>query len=216
MGRARAPQKCCWVMMSELMTIAEYRQRYESEPPPMEPCPCCGGHLQHQGRFPRRLASEDGTTVEPLWLYRGLCPNPACPVVTVTHYPWFVTPYEVVPTTQREAAIRAWADGRGLAVLSRETGYDAKTLARWTAGVLGRAGEVTTGVLGVWQRLDAAAPADVGDEPAPRVRLRAMFRVCDAVAALLAAVEGWRVHLPRLCLSRMFRPPGPSPLPVWT
>jgi hypothetical protein len=216
LGKERAPQKCCWVLMSELMTEAEYRQRYENEAPPMEPCPCCGGHLQHQGRFPRRLASEDGTTVEPLWLYRGLCPNPACPVVTVTHYPWFVTPYEVVPTTQREAAVRAWADGRGFPALGQETGYDAKTLARWTAGVLARASEVTTGLLAVWQRLDPAAPAGVADEPAPRGRLRAMFRVCDAVATLLSTVEGWRVQLPCLSLPRLFRPPGPSPLPVWT
>jgi hypothetical protein len=105
-------------MMSERMIIAEYPQRYEGEPPPMEPCPCCGGRWQRQGRFPRRLASEDGTTVEPLWLYRGLCPNPACPVVTMTHDPWFVMPYEVVPTTQREAAVRAWADRWGWRALS--------------------------------------------------------------------------------------------------
>ena len=217
LGAVRAPQKCCWVALSEPMTEAEYWRRYEDEPPPLEPCPCCGGSLQHHGRFPPLLASEDGTTVEPLWLYRGLCPNPACPIVTVTHYPCFVTPYKLVPVGRREAAVRAWAEqGESWAALSRASGYEAKTLMRWTAEVLGRAAEVTTGLLGVWHHLDPQAPADVGDEPGPRARLRAMFRVCDPVAAWLSAVEVWRAHPPRLSVARLFRPPGPSLLPVWT
>lgn len=215
-----APQKFSWVQMSELLTEEEYRAKYTDQPPPLEPCPGCGGRLNHHSSYQRGLGEEGIALVNPLPIYRGLCTNDDCPVVTVTHFPCFVTPYEVAPTALREKVVRAHVAGRSWAALEDESRYSAATLRRWTAEVKERAAEVTVGLLAVRQRLLAQAPAGIPAGPDGCVTitadpLRTMFRVIDAVAGLLAGRHRWREGMPGLALPRALSPPGASPLPVW-
>lgn len=50
-------------------------------------------------------ATDEGS--EKIYLYRGLCRTPQCPVVTVTRYPSFITPYQLGLTEMREGVVRA-------------------------------------------------------------------------------------------------------------
>ncbi len=135
-GGVPAAQKLSWLAMSEPLTEAEYRERYTDRPPPLEPCPGCGGQLKHHGRYWRGLGESQSARVNPLPIYRGVCKDKTCPVVTVTHYPCFVVPYKIVPAARREAAVRGRAeDGRSWAKLSEEVGYSPATVRRWVAEV---------------------------------------------------------------------------------
>jgi DNA-binding CsgD family transcriptional regulator len=209
----RAPQKCCWVQYGEPMEEDEYVRRQYAGQLVLQPCPGCGGQLVAWGQFARQVVSAGGRTVHALALLRGRCRNPDCPVCTGTHYPSFLTPYPAVPTAQREEVVRQRAEGQSSSELAAGTGYDRRTVVRWVRGVLARARGVTQGMLAIWQRLDVQAP-----EPVPGVagELRAMFWLCDAVAALLRGREGWVTDPPRLAVPRVFRPPAPTTLPVWT
>jgi hypothetical protein len=73
---------------------------------------------------------------------------------------------------------------------------------------------VLIGLGAVWQRLDAGAPALPGRTGTPVEKLDAMFIVCDAVRKQFAQAKGWEV--PALAIPRLFRPPAPTLLPVWT
>lgn len=210
----RAPQKCCWAQFAESMDEAEYRRRVEAGTLVLEPCPCCGGRLQEHGQSWRLLADAEGVLLNELPLLRGLCANPDCPVCTVTHYPCFVTPYRAAPTGLREVAVRGRAEGRSWSELAGDSGYAVATVRRWVREVTARAAEVVTGLLAIWQRLDPlGAPAGV---VATEVMLRAMFRMCDGVAALLQRQEQGQREVPRLSVPRRFRPAPPTTLPVWT
>jgi hypothetical protein len=213
----RARQKCCWVVLREPMTVAEYRERFEAGTIPLEACPCCAGRLVSWGSFGRTLAEGEPLALQGLRLLRGLCPKVDCPVCTVTHYPCFLTPYHVVPTAQRESAVRAHVEeGLSWSAARERLPWVVGTVQRWERGLAVRAGEVTTGMLGVWQRLDQQAPAELRPGQTRRDLLRAMFRVCDAVRDLLRRHEGWAAPVPGLAVPRMFRPPAPTTLPVWT
>lgn len=216
---APAAQKCCWVQLHEPLTLEQYRERFATETIPLEPCPCCGGHLEAWGSCPRTLAEAEPPAWRNLRLLRGRCANVDCPACTVTHYPCFVTPYSTVPTAEREAAVRAHGEqGLSWSEVGKQQPWVLASVQRWGRQLKERAAEVTTGLLAVWQRLDHAAPAELRAEPpqAERSALRAMFRVCDAVAALLRDREGWTAPVPALAVPRMFRPPAPTTLPVWT
>jgi hypothetical protein len=216
-GGVRGKQKLCWVALSEPMTPEQYRERFVGKTIPLEACPCCGGRLERWGSCPRTLAAGEPPALEGLRLLRGRCPDPACPVCTVTHYPCFVTPYHVVPTAQREAAVRAHVEqGWSWSAVGKRLPWVVASVQRWERGLATRAGEVTTGLLAVWQRLDHQAPGELGRSVTRRDLLRAMFRVCDAVWALLRRHEGWATPVPALAVPRMFRPGAPTTLPVWT
>lgn len=215
-GGERAQQKCCWVPLSQPMTPTEYRERLEAKTIPLEPCPCCGGRLVPWGSCPRKLAEGEPPVLEDLRLLRGLCPNPACPVCTVTHYPCFVTPYHTVPTAAREAAVRAhMEEDRSWSEVGQCLPWAPASVRRWERGLAARAAEVITGLLAVWQRLDQRAPGEVRGGEERGGLLGAMFRVCEAVRDLVQREEGWTAPVPGLAVPRMFRPPGPTPLPVW-
>lgn len=219
-GGEPAPQKLSWVTLREELTEAEYRERYTDRAPPLEPCPGCGGKLHGHGRYGRGFGEEGGVRVNPLPLYRGLCPQPACPVVTVTHYPCFVTPYEIAPTSQREAVVRERAERRrSWASLSAQAGYAPQTVRRWVRRVQARAAEILVGLSAALLWLDPGAALE-RTEGATRGGARgdllpAMFRVADTVVEVLTEAGAWREGTPRLGLPRLLRPPGPSPLPVW-
>jgi hypothetical protein len=219
----RAAQKLSWVALSKPMTVAEYRERLDAEAIPLEPCPGCVEALVRWGVVPRHLAEGEPPLLAGLSLLRGRCMNPDCPVCTVTHYPCFVTPYQVVPTGEREAVVRAYAAEaeRGAEVrheggLPGDAAWAPVTVRRWVRRVLDRAAEVSVGLHGVWLGLDDAAPSEVKSDDTRRGRLRLMFKVCDAVADLLRRAEGWTAALPAMALPRMVRPGRPTTLPVWT
>ena len=88
----RAAQKCWWVQLREPMTLEEYRGRFVAKTIALEPCPGCGGRLTGWGSFPRDVVDGD-SLLGKIRLVRGLCPDTACPVCTVTHDPVFLTPY---------------------------------------------------------------------------------------------------------------------------
>jgi hypothetical protein len=212
----RAPQKCCWVLLREGMTPGEYRERFAAGRIALEPCPCCGGPLLAWGSCPRRLVEGEGVVLQGLRLRRGRCPNPDCPVRTVTHYPVFVTPYQVVATAEREAAVRAHVvEGWSWSTVQRRVPWLLTTVQRWERRLAVRAAEVATGLLAVWQRLDEGAPAELRAGAGRRGLLQAMFAVCDAVGELLRPQLGWTAGVPGLALPRLVRPTAPTPLPVW-
>jgi hypothetical protein len=214
-----AAQKCCWVLLWEPMTPDDYRQRFAAHRIPLEPCPGCGGRLEAWGSCPRTLAEGEPPQLNGLRLLRGRCGNPDCPLCTVTHYPCFITPYSTIPTAEREAAVRAHAVQRqSWAEVQRQVRWMLTSVQRWERQVTERAAEVVTGLLAAWQRLDPQAPAEVRvDLPAGlRSPLPVMFQVCDAVRDLLQEREGWTAPVSALAVPRMFRPPNPTTLPVWT
>lgn len=214
---ARAPQKCCWVLLGEPMTPEEYRERFDAGTISLEPCPCCGVALAPWGSCPRTLAEGEPLALKGLELLRGRCHNPDCPVCTVTHYPCFVTPYHTVPTAEREAAVRAHVEqDLSWSQVRKRVPWVLASVQRWERRLAARAIEVTTGLLAVWQRLDHRAPAEVRSGEGRRGQLRAMFEVCADVGVLLRRQEGWTAPVPDLALPRMFRPPAPTTLPVWT
>ena len=213
----RALQKCCWAQLRDPMTPEGYRMRFEAGAIALEPYPCCGGPLTAWGSFPRKLAEGEPPTLRGLRLLRGRCPNPECPVCTVTHYPCFITPYRVEPTAQREAAVRAHVvKGQPWSKVAKQVPYALETLRRWEREIAARAVEVVIGLLAVWQRLDHRAPAEMLSGGTRRGLLRALFGVCDAVAERLRVREEWQTSVPALAVPRMFRPAAPTTLPVWT
>ena len=203
-GGVKAKQKLSWVAMSEVLTEEEYRRRYdEAASPVMEPCPGCGGRLRYLGHFERRFL-DDGV-LEPLMLFRGICGNRACPVVSVTHYPCFVTPYSVFPTHLREAAIQT-SLRYGVVVAGAEFGCSARTVLRWRQAVKERLGELVSGVAGLIMRLEPLWPLPQGQGLGG---LALAFALLGEAGRLL----GWRG--PLLAIARL-RPSWPSALPVFT
>ncbi len=202
-GGVKAKQKLSWVAMSEVLTEEEYRERYSAgAPPPMEPCPGCGVRLGYLGHFERRQLSSDGK-LEPLMLFRGICHNPACPAVSVTHYPSFVTPYSVFPTAVRETAIME-SVSKGVEAVAASIGCSARTVLRWRQAVKERVGELVSGVAGLIMRLDPLWPLPQGPGG-----LALTFALLGGAGRLL----GWRG--PLLAIARL-RPSWPSALPVFT
>ena len=200
-GGEPARQKLSWVAMSEPLTEEEYRKRYSAaSPPPMEPCPQCGSRLGYHGHFARQMA--EGGRLEPLLLFRGICRNPACPVVTVTHYPPFVTPYSVFPTAARESAIVA-SLAKGLETAAAETGCSARTVLRWRKALRERLGELVSGIAGLIMRLDPLWPLPRLEGPGTCFLLLARARTLSFAKAM-----------PLLAVARQ-RPPWPSALPVF-
>ncbi len=212
-GRERpgASQKLSWCQLSEQLTLEEYFHHYGVNPPPLEACPGCGEKLEHHGKYWRGLELQMGW-IERLPIYRGLCPNPYCPVVTVTHYPWFVVPYTRAPAQVLEAVGRGrsldripWED------LSARTGYAVKTLARWCYSLRERAGEAIQGLLFLEQ--EHVPLAQMGIPLGESVQV--LFQVADRVVEDLAEAGIWRREMPLLSLPRLPCPHRISTLPVW-
>ncbi len=106
----RAPQKCSWVQLAEPMDVETYQAKLAAGELGLEACPGCGGELQGWGQFKRKLYGGLEAGLVEIELMRGKCCHDDCPVCTVTHYPWFVTPYRAVQTQQRELEVRAYAE----------------------------------------------------------------------------------------------------------
>ncbi len=198
----KAKQKLSWVAMSETLTEEEYRRRYSAEVPPgLEPCPGCGRELGHHGHFERQLA-QDGE-LEPLLLFRGICRNPDCPVVTVTHYPPFVTPYSVFPTAERETAILE-SLAKGLEAAAAMIGCSARTVLRWRKALGERLGELVSGVAPLIMRLDP-----LWSLPREQAGFGAAFSLLIRARELTSGEESPLLAVPRLPW------PWPSALPVF-
>lgn len=204
-GGAKAPQKLSWVAMSENLTEEEYREHYSEAPPPMEPCPGCGGPLGYHGSFARHLIGADGE-LQLLILHRGICRNPVCPVVTVSHYPEFVTPYSVYPTAVREEAIRQSVLGKGLEAIGASLRCTGRSILRWRQSLKVRLPELIAGVARLIMRWDAnwRLPAPQGEE------ILAALDLC-------AKAREFRYpgHRPALLSIPRQRPSWPSALPVF-
>ncbi|MEM3485243.1 MAG: hypothetical protein QXI12_06445 [Candidatus Methanomethyliaceae archaeon] len=206
-------QKISWVQMSEAMTETEYRKRFSHTPPPMERCPCCRGPLNHHGHYMRGLGT--GNVIEPLPIYRGVCKNPCCPVVTVTHYPVFVLPNKVASAEVVESMIRERVEkGFTWAKLGDKCGYGLETIRRWYASVSSRAAEIMNVLLFQEQKYQPAAAAGVPPVSSETL-LMDMFGVADRVAGLLTDAGLWRWEIPRLSLARQPCRGGVGPVPVW-
>lgn len=201
----RAPQKLCWVLLSGVPTLDEYLSAYGSVSPPAPACPGCSGETARHGSFMRRLA------IDPVWstavrLYRALCKNPGCPVVTVTLYPPFVTPYQAVPTPVRENLVREHQQGAvSWDALAAKSGFHRDTLRRWARAINARAGALRAAFVTL---LDWAAPAHHDPQG---VGPPSLWGVADDCARALA------LPVPRLAIARLTVPGRILvALPVWT
>lgn len=204
----RALQKICWLTLGENLTPSEYLRRYSAQAPPHGPCPACDGSLDGHGKFLRLLMEEDGGEIR-LPLYRCLCPNPDCPVVTVTLYPDFVTPYGRHETRIREGALRrhdeeqiSWERTAELAGVSPDT------VRRWDRDFRIRLPLLLAGLFFLCVSLDPDLPlAQVEDAP--------VWRTLDRIAGLLnRPFCGLRLALARDRLPVSLR--APPRWPVWT
>ena len=141
----------------------------------------------------------------PVRLYRGRCPDPACPVATVTHYPSCLVPYSVFPLATHEAVLQGYAGGRSSAALAETIGLSVKTVRRWLTRTKARLDEMLTATLALGQRLTPTLPLTIpwGD---PRQRLVGLL-------SLLGRLSPYSCHL------ALLRRPHPEllwHLPVWT
>ncbi|MDA8335431.1 MAG: DUF6431 domain-containing protein [Peptococcaceae bacterium] len=179
----------------------------------MERCPCCGGKLNHHGKYPRGLGK--GDVVERLFIYRGLCKNAGCPVVTVTHYPVFVIPYTQVSAEVVENVVRERAEKRlTWEQMSEKWGFDVKTMLRWYSSVLRRAKDIINVTLFHEEKYRPAAAGGLPPVSSGTI-VKDMFGIVDRVCDLLSTVGMWRQEIPGLSLARVAWHTGVSPVPVW-
>jgi hypothetical protein len=148
---------------------------------------------------------EDGVSLTPVRLYRGRCPDPACPVATVTHYPSCLVPYSVFPLATHEAVLQGYAEGRSSAALAEAAGLSVKTIRRWLTRTKAHLDEMLTATLALCQKLRPTLPLTIpwGE---PRQRL----------AALLSLLGCLSPYSCRLALLRRPHPELPWHLPIWT
>lgn len=200
------PQKMCWLPLAGGLTVGEYMAAYGTAAPPMGPCPGCGCLLNHHGCFFRTVTVHGEGAVQ-VALYRGLCTNSACPVVTVTHYPPCITPYERQVTQVREDVLREHDTHRTpWESLAERTEVAVDTVKRW-----GRAYASISGALGAaWLSFLAAV------DPSFTVPAKSVGAALWAVADRCARVMGLEDQ-PRLCLTRAAEPIGAALIawPVW-
>jgi hypothetical protein len=198
----RAPQKLCWVLLVGPLTVGEYLDAYEDTAPPRPPCPACGGVTVLHGSY-WRLVAEDPVRPTLVRLYRVLCKEPGCPVVTVTLYPPFVTPYMPFPTAVREQAMRDHDGGSASwRHLAQAIGVTLDTLRRWARQLRARAASLRAGFLSILVDTDIQFRL-------PRARDGpSLWVLADAAAAAVG-----RSQWPRLAVARLALDVGP--LPVW-
>jgi len=180
----------------------------------MEPCPGCGGRLWHHDRFPRKINDRQSATTRTIFLYRGECPNPECPVVTVTHYPSFAVPYRSVPAAVQEEILRQRAAGETWKALGAAFAYAPSTIRRWFGAVAARAGEIGLGLLALRLRVFPVAPLEILRLPAEHP-VSQLMRIAAEVAKEFSAIGLWKLEAPVLSLAR-WPMVIPSPLPVFT
>lgn len=198
----RAPQKMCWVLLSGPLTTEQYLAAYAHTPPPAPPCPGCTGPTIPHGHFWRRLADDTAhPTLIPI--YRVRCPRADCPVVTITLYPPFVTPYMPFPTAVREQVLRDHDEHRTpWHRLAQAYGVAEDTLRRWARRLRARAAALRAGFLALAIAYDPhARPPPARDPPS-------LWALGDAAAHAIDA-PGW----PSLAVARLAL--ALSPLPVW-
>jgi transposase-like protein len=198
----RAPQKFCWVPLSGPLTAMEYLQAYAHGAPPAPPCPGCAGPTLRHGRFWRQLA-DDASHPTPIPIYRVRCPRQDCPVVTITLYPPFVTPYMPFPTAVREQVLRDH-DERHMPWhrLAQAHGVAQDTVRRWARGLRARAAALRAGFLALTIAYDSHVRLPPARDPP------SLWALGDAAAHAVDAPGSPRLAVARLALTL-------SPLPVW-
>jgi hypothetical protein len=137
-------------------------------------------------------------------------------VVTVTHYPVFVIPYQPVNAEIVENVVRermekdlTWEE------MSERWGFEPKTLFLWYSSVLRRSKDIINVLLFQEEKYKPAAAAGLPPVSSGTI-LKDMFGVADRVSELLTTVGLWRQEIPRLSLARVApRHTGVCPVPVW-
>lgn len=198
----RAPQKLCWVLLSGPLTATEYLEAYAHAPPPAPSCPGCGGRAVHHGRY-LRLVADDPAYPTPIPIYRARCEREDCPVVTITLYPPFVTPYMPFPTDVREQALRDHDERltpwHRLAQAHRVA---EDTVRRWARRLRVRAAALRAAFMAIAITYDPHSRLPPARDPP------SLWVLGDAAAHAVDA-SGW----PRLAVARLAL--TLSPLPVW-
>ncbi len=201
----RAPQKICWLPLGSFSTAADYLAQYADISPSPGACPVCGSRLEPHGRFFRSLQLHSGEEIQ-IPLYRGLCKEDDCPIVTVTLYPAFVTPFGRAETRIRESCLRAHDEEHlSWERCGEQQGVSPDTARRWGRDFRPRVTLLTGVLLAVLFTFDSRFLLPPDPTPWP---------LLDQTLDLL----GLDVGLPRLSVSRVLLPSTRAPprWPVWT
>lgn len=202
----RAPQKLCWVLLDGPLTVGEYLEAYGDgeRRPPKPPCPCCGGPTVYHGSYERLVADGESGPAVSVTILRVRCPSRDCPVVTITLFPPFVTPYVRFATPVRERVLRDHDEhGTPWEHLAEASGADPDTVRRWARSLRLRAAALASGFAAIALSYDPAARL-----PPARAGPAALWALGDAAAKGLDLP-----HWPRLAVARLALIAGP--LPVW-
>jgi hypothetical protein len=199
---ARAPQKLCWAPAAAPLSVQAYLKVCGHSPPPSPACPGCGGPTVRHGVYWRRVA-DDSVRPTPVPIYRFCCKRPDCPVVTITLYPPFITPYMPFPTAVREQAVRDHDEHHTpWDALARVVGVAPDTLRRWARRLRARAAALRAAFVAIVITSDALASL-------PPSRDGPSIWVIGDGAAHRIGLPSW----PRLALTRLVLTQGP--VPVW-
>jgi hypothetical protein len=198
----RAPQKLCWSLLAGPLTLDEYLDLYRDRRPPAPPCPACGGPTGYHDTYERYVA-EDSADPTLVPMYRFRCRRADCPVVTITLYPVFITPYMPVPTQMREDAVRAHDEGRmSWERIAEAVGVASDTVRRWARRLRARVPDLAAAFMAAVAGFDPTAnlpPARAGPS---------LWALGDAAAGAVGFTPWPRLAVGRLDLSR-------GPMPVW-
>lgn len=198
----RAPQKLCWALLPGPLTVDEYLSLYHDRRPSAPPCPACSGPTVYHGVYERNVA-QDPVIPTLVPIYRFRCRRADCPVVTITLYPPFITPYMPFPTAVREDALRAHDQERvPWERIAQGLGVAPDTVRRWARRLRARAidlaGAFMAGVSACGPTL-ALPPSRDGP---------ALWALGDAAAHAVDHTDWPRLGIGRLDLIR-------GPMPVW-
>ena len=201
-GGVRAPQKLCWAVLLEPVTLDDYLGLYADHQPDPPRCPACGGPTGYHGTYTRNVANDAGT-LTPVPMYRFVCGRAECPVVTITLYPVCITPYMQVPTQVREDAVRTHDEGRmSWERIAEGIGVASDTLRRWARRLRARAPALAAAFMAAVSDFDPRAIL-------PPARAGPALWVLGAAAADAVHLTRWpRIAVARLDLIR-------GPMPVW-
>jgi len=198
----RAPQKLCWTPLGGALTVAEYLDACARQRPQAPSCPACGDPTAYHGTYERGVA-EDSATRTMVPIYRFRCRRADCPVVTITLYPVFITPYMTVPTPTRENAVRTHDEGRlTWERIAEDIAVSSDAVRRWARRLHARVPDLASAFVAVVVRFDPTVSL-------PPARAGPHLWLLGDTAAGAIGLTPW----PRLAVTRLDLTSGP--MPVW-